>query len=410
MFGVAIRIGQRMGIHNESTLAKCTALEAEMRRRLWWSLILFDARIGEMADFKAATLTPTWDCRIPLNVNDSDFRTDMKVPPHVQGQSTEALFAVVRGELADFVRHSMFHLDFTNPALKPIARNAQHGPVPEGSELNNLEKLMEDKYLKFCDSESPLHFMTILTARAYIARCRLAEFHSRYSSSSVQPTEVQRDAAMSYALRMLECDTKIRTSPLTKGFHWLVNCYFPMIAYIQIGQSLKQRPLSDHAEQAWEVMSDNYESTFGLVRVDDNVMLQLFSKIVLQAWEAREETLRQSGESLVPPRIVLSVRHKAAQRAQNAQNPGTSQPTDPRDTAINDFPMSMPVGLGNHNLLYSMEGQDDDAGTGLRSYHDIPELAPLDVGVNQLDWSAMDWDLVNAPAGEAGESTGLLLP
>jgi hypothetical protein len=77
----------------------------------------------------------------------------MKEPPSVQGKATDALFAVVRSELGDFVRHTMFHLDFTSPALKPI--------VPEVADLATLEKLINEKYLKFCDEENPLHFMTI---------------------------------------------------------------------------------------------------------------------------------------------------------------------------------------------------------------------------------------------------------
>ncbi|KAK9337314.1 hypothetical protein LIPSTDRAFT_57140 [Lipomyces starkeyi NRRL Y-11557] len=410
MLGVAIRIAQRIGIHSESVLAKCTALEAEMRRRLWWSLILFDTRIGEMADFKTTTLTPTWDCRIPLNVNDSDFRLEMKEPPQVQGKSTEALFAVVRSELGDFVRHTMFHLDFTSPALKPVAKDVQHGPIPEGSELVSLEKMIEDKYLKFCDPENPLHFMTIWTTKAYLAKCRLVEHYSRYSSSSVHQAEAQRDAPISYALSMLECDTKIMTSPLTKGFLWLVHFYFPFTAYIQIVQSLKRRPVSDQAELAWEVMSDNYEARFGLLRRDDSPFFKIFTKILLQAWEAREATFKQLGESLVTPRIVLSIRHQVAQIAQNAQNPDTGQPNGATDMGINNFLMSMPMGFGSHSLLYSMGGQASYAVTGPGAYPDMPGLAPLDVDVNQLDWSAMDWDLVNTPAGEAGESTGLSLP
>jgi len=225
----------------------------------------------------------------------------------------------------------------------------------------------------------------------------------------VHQAEAQRNAAISYALSMLECDTKIMTSPLTKGFLWLVRFYFPFTAYIQIVQNLKRRPVSDQAEQAWEVMSDNYEAHFGFLCRDDSPF-KIFTKTVLQAWEAREATFRQLGESLVTPRIVLSIRHKVAQIAQNAQNPDTGQPNGAKDMGINDFPMSMPMGVGSHNLLYSMGGQDGCAITGPGACPDMPGLAPLDVDVNQLDWSAMDWDLVNAPAGEAGESTGLSLP
>jgi Fungal specific transcription factor domain len=99
MLDAAIRIAQRMGIHKESTYAKCTALEAEMRRRLWWLLIIFDHRIAEMSDQTITMLTPTWNCRTTLNVNDFDLRLEMKTPPEVHEKPTEALFAVVRSEL-----------------------------------------------------------------------------------------------------------------------------------------------------------------------------------------------------------------------------------------------------------------------------------------------------------------------
>jgi hypothetical protein len=408
MLGVAIRIAQRMGIHSESVLAKCTAIEAEMRRRLWWSLIFFDTRIGELADFKTTMLTPTWDCRIPLDVNDSDLRLEMKEPPQVQGKCTEALFAVVRSELGNFIRHTMFHLDFTSPALKPAAK-VQHGTILEDSELVSLEKMLEDKYLKFCDPENPLHFMTIWTTRAYLAKCHLVEHYSRYSSPAVYQPEAQRDAAISYALRMLECDTKIMTSPLTKGFHWLTQFYFPFAAYIQIVQHLKRRPVSDQADQAWEVMSDNFEARFRFLRRDDTPLFKIFANVVLQAWNAREATSEKLGEPLVTPRIVSSIRHQMVQIAQDAQNPDTGQPNGATDMGItgSDFPISMPMGFGSHSLLYSMERQGDYIVTGPGSYPDISGLDPVDVDVNQLDWSAMDWDLVNAPVGEA---TGLSLP
>ncbi|MCJ1380207.1 hypothetical protein MMC17_003310 [Xylographa soralifera] len=411
MLGVAIRIAQRMGLHSESALAKCTALEAEMRRRLWWSLILFDTRVGEMADSKTATLTPTWDCRIPLNVNDSDLRLEMKEPPQIQGKSSEALFVVVRGELGDFARHTLFHLILSNPALKPIAKDVQHGPFPEGCALASLGKRIEDEYLKFCDPENPLHFMTIWMTRAYLAKCRLVEHQLGYPSSSVYQAEVQRDAAISYALTMLECDTKIMTSPLTKGFIWMLDHYFPFTAYIQMIQGLKRRPVSDQAEQAWEIMSDNYEARFGFVRGDDNPFFQIFAKIVLQAWEAHEATFRQLGKSLVTPRIVLAIRHRMAQITPHTLNPDTGQPSGATDMDVNNFPVStIPMGSGSHSVLDNMGGQGGYAVTGPGAYPFLPGLDPLDVDANQFDWYAMDWDLLNAPAGEAGGFTGLSQP
>ena len=400
-----------MGLHRESVLAKCTTLEAELRRRLWWSLIIFDTRVSEMADSKTATLTPTWDCRIPLNVNDSDLRLDMKEPPQLQGKITEALFAVVRSELGDFVRHTMFHLIFSGPALKSAAKNVQHGPSGEGCGLDNIEERIEDEYLRLCDSENPLHFMTIWMTRAYLAKCRLVEHHFIYPSSFVHQAEEQRNAATSYALTMLECDTKIMTAPHVKGFLWLIDLYFPFTAYLQVVQSLKWRPLSEQADKAWEIMSENFEARFCFISIADNPFFQMFAKIVLQAWDAHEAAIRKSGESLVIPKIILSIKRKAAQAVPYLSDSNKGRPDGASDMGDNNFPMpTIPIGSGNYSLYDSMGGQSGSSVIGPASYPNMLEPDPLDLDGNQFDWYAMDWDLLNTPVGEAGGSTGLSLP
>ena len=349
--------------------------------------MLFDTRIGEIANSKTGTLDPTWDCKIPLNVNDSDLRPEMKGPPGIQGKSTEALFAVVRSELGEYIRHTAFYLDFTSPALKPIAKHLHNGPAPEGGELVKLEEMIEDQYLKCCDQENPIHFMTIWTTRAYLAKCRLLEHHSRYSSSSVRRT-AQRDAATSHALRMLECDTKIMTSALTKGFLWLNHLHFPFPAYVQIVQDLRRRPDSEQARQAWEVMGNNYEAWFDTQFRDDSPVFQVFTRIILQAWEACEAASEQLGETLTPPRIVSSIRHTLAQIAGHARNTDAKQPNIITGMGVDEFPMPMPVGFDNQSLPYSMGMQDGYAMMSPEIYSGILEQAPLEAHMDQLDWTA----------------------
>ncbi|KAH6886292.1 putative C6 transcription factor [Thelonectria olida] len=314
MLVVAMRIAQRMGIHNESTNTECTVLEAEMRRRLWWSLVAFDYRISELTDYKTTTLIPTWDCSTPLNVNDFELRPDMKKAPVVHEKPTEALFCVVRSELADFVRHSPFHLDFVNPSLNSIAQPKAtfHGPSTGGGELVALGKLVEDKYLAFCDVEDQLHYMTIWTTRGSLARSRLLDHYSKLSKSSVPETDAQRSAGISYALSMLECDMKLRTSPLTKGYLWFVGFYLPALAYLYTLNHLRKWPDSDHSAKAWAAIGENYEAlTMNQKRYEQSergIYVHKFSQVVLQAWEARETLLKQQHKPLEPvPQIVLDI-------------------------------------------------------------------------------------------------------
>ncbi|CRG86132.1 Outward-rectifier potassium channel TOK1 [Talaromyces islandicus] len=394
MLGVAMRIAQRMGIHSEHALARCTPLEGEMRRRLWWSLVLFDSRVNELADFKTTVLTPTWDCKIPLNVSDSELLPNMKELPRVQRSSTDALFAVVRSELGDFLRHTTFYLGFTNPALRPLAKYANSDAIPADSDLDNLEQRIEDEYLRFCDPENPLHFMTIWMTRGWLAKYRVIEYHSRYSSTTPQ-AESQKHAAVSYALKMLECDAKIATSPLTKGFTWLMQLYFPFPAYILVVQYLKRQPICDQADYAWKIMSDNYDAHFSAPVGDKHIPLfKLFSNVILQAWGARETAITKCSEPLAIPKIVLAIKRILAQTEQSAPNPEPEQQHTDTDMGVDDFPIPMPMGFGNHNRQYSMGGQDDYIPTGPEMYSNMSGLNLLDFDPSQLDWPAVDWGMV----------------
>lgn len=411
LLAIAVRIAQRMDCHNEFALSKLNPLEAEMRRRLWWSLVLYDTRIGEIADSKHVILTPTWSCKVPLNASDSDFHIKMKDPPQSQQKPTEAIFVVLRGEMGNFIRNTTFHLDFNSPALKSAAKHPQHNPTTDGSEIADLEKMVEEKYLRFCDPKNPLHFTTIWTTRMSLAKWHLVEhwhFSGKNHSSKVG---LVRDATIAHALNMLECDTKLMTSPLAKGFMWMSNMHFPFPAYFQIVQNFKRRPLSQQAERAWEAMTANYEARFNSPLYDEipGPFFLIFAKIILQAWEVRELAFRSMGEEIAEPRIVGSVRQRMAELAGSGEKGevGEQRSGGEVDGDGDDFsrvPSMAFYGLGE-DLGYSASGSGSgSASSGMGTYIDTPGMGLIDADISTLDWSVMDWGAVDVdlPTGETG--------
>jgi hypothetical protein len=319
ILGATIRIAQRMGIHDESANSKHPALEAELRRRLWWSLVLFDARISEMADFRLGLLVPTWDCKLPSNANDFDFRLEMRTPPEVHTVISEALFAVVRGEFGNFIRHCSSHLDFINPALKSIAKIRSSTLGTDGDELSSFGRMIEETYLQHCDPQNPLHFMTIWWSRGQLAKSHFVKFLSDCAQTPRQPTDAQRDAGVSYALSMLECDTKVMSSSHLKSYRWLIYLNFPFPAYVHIVQDLRKRPLSAHAQLAWKTMSENCAVRFVDVDARDkymetkeNIFFKVFAGVVFQAWAARQTATAQveSYPTETPPQIVTQIKQR----------------------------------------------------------------------------------------------------
>ena len=378
-----------MGIHNESTLAKCSPFEAEMRRRLWWSLVLFDTRVGEMSNFHTVTLDPTWDCKIPLNANDSDIRPGLKKLPANRGQSTDAMFVVMRGEVGQFTRHSGSHLDFTNPVLKPITERRSKGIARECSDLDELEARIENQYLKSCDQDDPLHFVTTWTARRSFAKCRLMEHHSRSYDSKASPTEGRLDAATSHALRILECDTRIMTSSLTKGFRWLNHLYFPFPAYIQVLEDLRKRPSSDQAGHAWKVMSDNYEGWFGSHSRNDGAFFQLFAETVLRAWEACEAASKQSGQTTRPARIVSSIKRaldESTHRSQTVQEDDSRQPDAMMYTGTNEVSVQTTPGQSEQSLPGGLQMETPYISMTPEMFSGMPAPSPFHAHMNPLGW------------------------
>jgi hypothetical protein len=386
MLGIAIRTAQRMGIHDEGINRKHDALEAELRRRLWWSLVLFDARIAEMTDFRLGFLLPTWDCKLPLNANDFNFQPGMKNPPEVHGVNTESLFVVVRGEIGDFLRHCSFHLDFINPALKSVARPKHLDLNAEGDDLAPLQRILEDKYLRYCDPQNPLHFMTIWWARGQLAKMRFLKYLASCSKTSTDQTDTQRDTGISYALALLDCDTKILSSKLTKGFNWLIYLNFPFPAYVHVVQDLKRRPLSDRAVVAWNTMSENCAARF--IAVDgrdkfmekkENPFFKIFAGVVFQAWAKRTEAMGP-GNVETPPQIVTQISERMARV--EAKFGGLEK--DGGMDAGGDAGLGM--GMGDMGGSFDMEqgfGSMDNAAFGT-----FPEHNVMGLDVQSWGWPA----------------------
>ena len=392
MLGVAIRIAQRMGIHDESANAKCTAFEAEMRRRLWWSLVLFDNRMGETSNNKTSMMAPTWDCRPPVNVSDFDLRPDMKSLPASDERPTEALFAVVRSQLGDYIRHSACHLEFANPSLRAIIKDNLLHSVSESGGLDALEKRLEDHYLKVCNPDNPIHFMTVWTTRSYIAKHHLLEYYSKESKTPEQPTTAQRNKVISFALRMLECDTRLMTSHLTKGFVWLIQDYFPMPAYMNIVVELKERPVEKNADRIWDAMNENYNARFVNIAQDGTLIWTVMSRLVLQAWECREAALKRLDRVQEPPQIVTAIKHNMKEKQTITQpNEQHAVTTDSIDTNS----MSMPMIYGGQSSSFDVAGLGS-IDTAPPGYANLSGPPVMDITMNQLGWSPMDWNSMYA--------------
>lgn len=339
MIGMAVRIARRMGMHKESALARCDAFEAEMRRRLWWALVLFDTRIGQLAYADTAILNPIWDCRVPLNVGDAELRPGMASAPIPHGRGTDAAFAVTRAELGDWIRNTPAHIGFTEPALRPVARK-----LPGDGDPAALEGRLEREYLRHLDQGDPTHFMAMWVARGQLAKCHIIQ---QWADPNAPRTDAERDASLGHACRVLECDTRLLTSPLTKGFVWFLWMHFPFPAYLDIVEDLKRRPFGPLATKAWGVMNKNHEARFpSSDEAPDHPMTGIFGSLILDAWRTLQRASRETGKDVSMPEVVARIEGwKAAAKPDEMQTDGGEASSIVPNTVSVDFTGDVP-GMG----------------------------------------------------------------
>ncbi len=176
---------------------------------------------------------------------------------------------------------------------------------------------------------------------------------------------------------MLECDTKLRSSHLTKGLLWLVDTYLPAIAFNHLLIGLRNQPDEAYAEKAWAAMSENYEIRARLPSKDEQINLKPWIRIVLHVWGLREALLRQQNRAFELPRIVLSMRSRMGLMSSDGE-----QLSSPLDVNGSDSQLRMLMEL------------ESFAAQGLTGYPEIPGQGVVDVGVEQF-WTNVDWTQIH---------------
>lgn len=75
--GVTVRVAQKMGLHRDGELLGLPPFETEMRRRVWWQIILIDTVYALMSGLGQSLLPRSWDTKRPNNIHDADLYPTM---------------------------------------------------------------------------------------------------------------------------------------------------------------------------------------------------------------------------------------------------------------------------------------------------------------------------------------------
>ncbi|KAH8809020.1 hypothetical protein F5884DRAFT_390978 [Xylogone sp. PMI_703] len=278
--GLAIRSGQRAGLHRESALRKHTLFEAEMRRRLWWQIIILDNHSAALSG-SSNIAKLVWDTHQPLNVNDSDLNPSMKDVPVEHKGATEMLFCSIRYEMGTSIRK------FEQWGEQP--ENALTLASLRAKTIDELETIFEDKYQRYCDPSIPFHLISTYMARSAICGMRLRLHHPRprlAPDSNPESLQREREMLLSSSLVMLEYDNLTHSTPSLRGYLWHVRVFFAFEAFIYILSELRAKRLEGELrERAWQQVSLSYKHHPEMLSDTKNALYVAIGNLALTAWE-----------------------------------------------------------------------------------------------------------------------------
>ena len=325
--GAAIRMAQRMGLHSDGNNYGIPPFQVEMRRRLWWQLIIFDSRIAMISGAGPSVLTYQWTTKLPCNVNDSDLFQDMKTLPVDHVGSTEMGFVLQKCEIV----------------LQLHDLELAGGSAERRDELaDKLEDTLRQKYISYFDVSIPVQAMSVTVAKIAISSSRLGTRPRLLFTNLASNTPEENAVSFRHALSMIEDHREMATNPSLQHFRWHMWSHFPLPAYIYILIALRYLKNEELSGRAWIQIAEAYNTQDGpFSKATNHMSLYLaVGNLAIKAWEARESTQLNfnAREPLsAVPRFISVIRNNLLAKKQ------TSSKTPENDGSCRDL---MNTGFG----------------------------------------------------------------
>ncbi len=269
--GLAIRIAQSLGLHRDGTHFGLMPFETEMRRRLWWQVVVLDIRAAEDYGTEPSITEDAFDTRLPLNVNDTDLDPEALVAPEERIGSTELSFCLIRYE----VSHTMRLLTW-RPSGPSQCRERAMGASLEDKErlIEQCHKYLEEKYLRYCDMTVPLYWVTATVARLIMSKMWLIVHHpfKRADGGANLPQET-KDRLFVTSVEVIEFSRLLETEQSTTKWGWLFRTYVQWHAVAYTLSELCTRTRGKSVDRAWNAIDDVFADWAGVILASKKGML-----------------------------------------------------------------------------------------------------------------------------------------
>ncbi|KAH8881756.1 hypothetical protein GQ53DRAFT_667097 [Thozetella sp. PMI_491] len=320
--GLASRMGQRMGLHRERSLRDLSLFDAEIRRRLWWQIMILDGRAAQLTgasmDFDNHLVG---DCKKPANVSDADLSPSMGTPIPTLSGSTDMVFCSARYEIGEWlVKHrSVLAVSPPEDTKKRLL-----------SSIDDLEQCLEERYLRGIDTAIPLNLLTNYLARSAVCQMRLSAHNPiRRPRRGLDLDHEQMKLLFDHSLDVIRYDILCHSTEALHGFLWHVDKFFPFDAFVILVTMTPICTTLQTLHDAWDIIEQVYQSHPCFFEDTADPLYAAIGSLTLKSWnKALSAFNRSDQEVLIEPLCVTKIRkqnisHKPAIPMESTPPPST---------------------------------------------------------------------------------------
>lgn len=244
MTGLAIRMGQALGLHRDgSHFDHLTPYEVEIRRRVWWVLCLLDVRASEDQGTDYTIPSASFDTKIPLNLNDADLDPDSKHVPQEHDGLTDMSVARVSFGMCEVTRQMMAH-GFKDKAPSPEEQSRLLNEIYQGAERNFLQYSTE--------SGNITYWALVTVARLVMAKMTLLVYLPLlFSSSKEDFSDELRTRLLISGIEVAEYNHALNNEQACRHWRWAFQTYTHWYSIVYMMIEISRRPWSPISERAW---------------------------------------------------------------------------------------------------------------------------------------------------------------
>ncbi|KAF3399020.1 Bikaverin cluster transcription factor bik5 [Talaromyces pinophilus] len=371
MCSVILRLATGLGLHRDGTNFGLSPFETEMRRRLWWHIILVDVRTAE--DHGTDPMINEWmyDTRMPLNINDDDITPELKTFPPERAAFTDMTFTMIRCHVSKNYRN-LIHFPGGTKSVAPTLEDRK-------KTVECLHNTLNEKYVKYCDMQEPLQWACATMARLVVAKLWLVVHHPMIKNNLTSLSVEDRNRILLTSIEVIEFTRLMETSESTRRWSWLFGSYVQWHAIAFVLAELCVRPQCPGVERAWLAIDSTFHEwerrSMGKKGSLWRPLTKLYNKA--QASRAKRYGLPGTGCPTIQENMPVSLQSQPQQQqAQPQQQQRSQAQRSTPDQQRQNSGSSSPYQRDGNISQFSSPGQTSDPNSSISATSTLINQTP----------------------------------